>query len=87
MVWKNIRGGGVFLNFSDLQWAMSQMCGVKIIPLRQLSLSRTGMAWVMLLRVVDLFASWNGLHGCSQLAAIWRMVPVCLNVVYLDGKE
>lgn len=39
---------------------------------------RIGMVWVMALRVVDLLASWNGLHGCSQVAVVWRMVPLCL---------
>ncbi|KAG2674053.1 hypothetical protein I3760_13G118500 [Carya illinoinensis] len=38
--------------------------------------SRIGLSWVMPLRLVDFLASWRGLHGNSQVAAIWRMVPI-----------
>lgn len=36
------------------------------------------MAWVMPRRVVDLLACWRGIWGNHQIAAIWKMVPLCL---------
>jgi hypothetical protein len=31
--------------------------------------------WVMLRRVVDLFACWRGLRGSPQCAVVWKMIP------------
>ncbi|XP_041002530.1 uncharacterized protein LOC121248205 [Juglans microcarpa x Juglans regia] len=39
---------------------------------------RVKLSWVMPCRLVDFLASWRGLHGDSQVAAIWRLVPICL---------
>lgn len=40
--------------------------------------NRSGMAWVMPKRVVDLFACWRGLRGNLQIGAVWNMIPLCL---------
>lgn len=40
--------------------------------------SRVGLAWVMPWTVVDLLASWKGLHDIPQIVAIWKIVPICL---------
>lgn len=39
---------------------------------------RTSLIWVMPLRVVDLLACSNGLHGCSQVDAVGKTDPLCL---------
>jgi hypothetical protein len=33
------------------------------------------LEWVMLRRVVDLFASWRGQFGSFRSAAVWKMIP------------
>jgi len=38
---------------------------------------RFSLSWVMLLRVVDLFACW-WTGGRSRSAVVWKMVPCCL---------
>lgn len=42
--------------------------------------SRMRLTWVMPRRVVDLFLSWYGSYGISQVTMIWNMVP---NPIYL----
>jgi len=39
--------------------------------------NRFSLSWVMLLRVVDLFACW-WTGGHSRSAVEWKMVPSCL---------
>ncbi|XP_042954850.1 uncharacterized protein LOC122291257 [Carya illinoinensis] len=39
---------------------------------------RTGLAWAMPLRVVDLLACRKGLHGCTQVDVAWKMVSLYL---------
>lgn len=29
-------------------------------------------------KVVDLLASWRGIKGISQIAAVWKMASICL---------
>jgi hypothetical protein len=36
--------------------------------------SCVGLAWVMLSRVVDLFACWKAIGGRFQLYEIWKMI-------------
>lgn len=40
--------------------------------------SRVKLSWVMPCRLVDFLASWRGLYSDSQVAAIWRLVPICM---------
>jgi hypothetical protein len=39
--------------------------------------TRFGMSWVMLKRVIDLFACWWK-SGRPKSAAVWKMVPICI---------
>ncbi|KAG6698035.1 hypothetical protein I3843_08G001900 [Carya illinoinensis] len=39
---------------------------------------RLGIAWAMPWRVIDLLSCWQGLRGNRQIAAVWKMVPLCL---------
>ncbi|KAG2664931.1 hypothetical protein I3843_16G102500 [Carya illinoinensis] len=49
---------------------------------------RIGLAWVMLLRVVDLRECWNGIHGCSEVGAAWKMTPLCLMwCIWMEKNE
>ncbi|XP_042976492.1 uncharacterized protein LOC122307595 isoform X2 [Carya illinoinensis] len=41
-------------------------------------LSRTGLNWVMPRSVEELLARWNRPRNSAQLAAVWRMMPLCL---------
>ncbi|KAG2724443.1 hypothetical protein I3760_01G016700 [Carya illinoinensis] len=41
-------------------------------------LGRAGLSWVMPKRVVELLACWNRHHQNPQMAATWRMAPLCL---------
>ncbi|XP_042983287.1 uncharacterized protein LOC122312690 [Carya illinoinensis] len=38
--------------------------------------SRMGLAWTMLRMVVELLASWRGISGTTQIAAMWKMIPI-----------
>lgn len=40
--------------------------------------SRVGLSWVIPCRLVDFLTSWRGLHGDAQVAAIWRLVLICM---------
>lgn len=40
--------------------------------------SRTRLVWAIPERVVDLFASWRGLKGNHQIAAMWNIIPMSL---------
>ncbi|KAF5471044.1 hypothetical protein F2P56_011519 [Juglans regia] len=40
--------------------------------------TRLGIAWVMPRRVSDLFSCWRGIRGNRHIAAVWKMVPLCL---------
>ncbi|KAG2705002.1 hypothetical protein I3760_05G032400 [Carya illinoinensis] len=40
--------------------------------------SRLGIAWVMPKRVIDLLSCWRGIRGNRQIAAAWKMIPLCL---------
>ena len=39
---------------------------------------RVGVAWVMPRRVVELMGCWRKLQGSHQVAAVWRMIPLCI---------
>ncbi|XP_035544454.1 uncharacterized protein LOC108983424 isoform X2 [Juglans regia] len=39
---------------------------------------RVDVAWVMPAKVVDLLACWKGLKGSTQVAAAWKMIPLCI---------
>ena len=41
-------------------------------------LARVGLAWVMPEKVSEFLASWRGIRGNSQIAYIWKMLPICL---------
>lgn len=41
------------------------------------SFGRSRISWVPL-RVVDVLACWSGLHGNSQVASVWIVIPLCL---------
>ncbi|KAG6734527.1 hypothetical protein I3842_01G276700 [Carya illinoinensis] len=36
------------------------------------------VAWVMPPWVVDLLACWKELQGCPQMAAVWKMISLCI---------
>lgn len=40
--------------------------------------NRARVAWVMPRKVVDLLARWKGLLGNCQIAALWKMISLCL---------
>jgi hypothetical protein len=40
--------------------------------------SLVGLVWIMLKRVVNLFACWRGLGGSSHSAVVWKIVMFCL---------
>ncbi|XP_042945525.1 RNA polymerase sigma factor sigF, chloroplastic isoform X2 [Carya illinoinensis] len=40
--------------------------------------NKMGLVWVMPGRVEDLIASWKGITGTQQIAALWRMAPICI---------
>ncbi|KAG2721870.1 hypothetical protein I3843_02G085900 [Carya illinoinensis] len=40
--------------------------------------NKMGLAWVMPGRVVELIASWKGITGTQQIAALWTMAPICI---------
>ncbi|KAG7950797.1 hypothetical protein I3843_13G134700 [Carya illinoinensis] len=45
---------------------------------------RSGLTWVMPKLVVGLLACWTRLHTCSQVAAVWKMIPLC---IWLERNE
>lgn len=51
-------------------------------------LSRTGLTWAMPKSVMDLLACWNRSHSSVQLAAVWRMIPLCLMwILWLERND
>lgn len=38
---------------------------------------RVRLGWVMSSRFVDLFASWREFYDNIQIAAVWKMIPLC----------
>ncbi|KAG6715717.1 hypothetical protein I3842_04G008700 [Carya illinoinensis] len=51
-------------------------------------LSRAGLKWVMARSVVEVLACWNRSHNSAQLAAVWRMIPLCLMwCLWLERNE
>ena len=56
---------------------------------------RVDVAWVMPMRVVDLLGCWRKMQGCHQVAAMWKMIPLCImwciwmerNVRCFEDKE
>ncbi|KAG2708551.1 hypothetical protein I3760_05G199100 [Carya illinoinensis] len=50
--------------------------------------TRIELSWVMPLEMVDIFASWRGLRGNSQVAAIWRMVHIFMCwCIWQEGND
>ena len=50
--------------------------------------SRAGLVWVMPKKVVDLLECWNRLHSCSQVAAAWKMILLCIMwCIWMERNE
>lgn len=51
---------------------------------------RVGLNWVMPKAVVDLLACWTNfqMHTCSEVAAAWKMMPLCIMwCIWLERNE
>lgn len=42
------------------------------------------VVWVMPLRVVDLLGCWRKMQGCHQVAAVWKMIPLCMWCIWME---
>ncbi|KAG2686136.1 hypothetical protein I3843_10G155300 [Carya illinoinensis] len=48
---------------------------------------RIGLTWVMPKSVTELLACWPSIHSCSQVAAAWKMIPLCILCIWLEMNE